>query len=314
MQISLKPIVTLVLITMLLPELLTGSTSISAYFDLPRLIILFLGYGIAVLLIREIAVRNSLSIIGIFILGIAYGLFNEGFIAKTLIRVSELPMVQYDNYGYFLGLSFPFTFTISFWHALASVTIPILLTYYFCPTFKAKLWLGKKTTVILSSVVFLFGTLAFFGQEPILGTWPQLFVLLVLMLVLSVLAMRFKVDETMTRASVVSNYKPLWLGLSLFPTYFLLLLFIAGTKLSLVLFFSVFTTLIFSYYLFLKKKGWLNTRDFILFGIGNYLQNAVIASLLALTLQDSLVERVTTGVVAVVFLILLARKIKNSEV
>ncbi|MEZ4195430.1 MAG: hypothetical protein R3B53_03535 [Candidatus Paceibacterota bacterium] len=313
MKTNIRPIIFLILVTMLLPELLTGSTSLSAFLDIPRLIILFFGYGLAVLLIREVAVRYDLSVIGIFILGIAYGLFNEGFIAKTLIKVSELPMVQYDYYGYFLGISFPFAVTISFWHALASVTIPILLAYYFFPTFKAQPWLSKKTTVITAGVVFLLGVGAYFGAEPVAGAWPQLLVLLVLMLGFFLLAKRFKETTDFANVSVL-NYKPLWLGISLFPTYFLLLIIIAGTKLPLALFFGVFTTIILGYYFILRRNGWLSTRGFILFGIGNYLQNAIIASVLAFTLPDTLGERILAGVVAVIFLIWLARRVKNAPV
>ncbi len=130
MKANFKSALFLVLIAMVLPELLTGSSSISTFLNPIHLIILFLGYGVAVLLIREIAVRNNLSSGGIFILGLAFGVFNEGLLAKTLIRASELPITQYNNYGYFLGVSFPFTFAISFWHALASVLVPILLVYW----------------------------------------------------------------------------------------------------------------------------------------------------------------------------------------
>lgn len=312
MKSNLKPIVSLVLIAMILPELLTGSSLISTFLDPGHLVILFLGYGMAVLLFREIAIRNNFSLGGIFILGFAFGVFNEGMLAKTLIRASELPISQYDHFGYFLGVSFPFTFMISLWHALASVLIPILLVYWLYPESSNRPWLNKKFTTFLSAVFLILGAMAVLGKDIILGTPLQLAVLLGLMIVSFLIARRFTQTNTVNETSTNLTLKPMWLGTSLLFTYFLFLIYFVSKKPSLIIFFIVFFLIVWGYYKILKNQGWLTPKNLMLFGIGNYLQNTILAILLGFT-TPAVVERVATGMVATVLLTLLARKIKNSS-
>jgi len=314
MKSNFKPILLLVLIAMVLPELLTGSSPISKFLDPLHLIILFFGYSLPVLLVREIAVRSHLSFSGIFILGLSGGIFSEGFLAKTLIRASELPISQYNDYGFFLGVSFPFTVVISFWHALASVLVPILLVYWLYPENSKRPWFNKKLTVVLTIILLALGSAALLGELVIKGTPLQLAVLLGLIVISFLTAKRFTqtavANETLTNMTL----KPVLLGMSLFFTYFLLLMFIAGRKLSLILFFATFIFIIWLYYKILKRNGWLTQKNLILFGIGNYLQNNILATLLAFTIPATLIEKVVTGIVAIILLTWLARKIKKSDV
>lgn len=311
MKSNFKSVLFLVLIAMVLPELLTGSSSISTFLNPVHLVILFFGYGLPVILVREIAVRNHLSFGGIFIFGFAAGVFSEGFLAKTLIRASELPISQYNHYGYFLGVSFPFTVVISFWHALASVLVPILLVHWLYPGNSNQPWLNKKITAVLTIIILALGSAALLGKEIVKGTPLQLAVLLGLMLISFLIARRFVQTTDTTETSTNLTLKPVWLGMSLLLTYFLLLMFIAGNKLPLILFFVIFFFIIWLYYEILKRNGWLTQRNLILFGIGNYLQNTILATLLAFTLPATLIERVATGVVAIILLTWLARKIKK---
>lgn len=313
MKSNFKPALCLVLIATVLPELLTGSSPISSFLSPFHLIILLLGYGVTVLLVREIAVRNNLSFGGIFILGFAFGVFNEGLLAKTLIRASELPVSQYNNYGYFLGVSFPFTVAISFWHALASVLTPILLVYWLYPENSTRPWLNKKFTAALIVIILALGSVMLLGKEIVKGTPLQLTILLGLMLASFLIARRFTPTANTGETPANLNLKPMWLGASLFFTYFLLLVSIAGKKFPLILFFAAFFLIVWLYYKILKRNGWLTKKNLILFGIGNYLQNTVMATLLAFTVPATLIERAATGVVAGILLIWLAKKIKKSS-
>ena len=72
----LKPILTLVVIVPFLTELLSGNFTLSRFFIPPVFIAFIIAYGLAALLIRELAVKWKLGIEGIFILGLAYGIYN----------------------------------------------------------------------------------------------------------------------------------------------------------------------------------------------------------------------------------------------
>ena len=312
MKSNFKPALLLVALTMVVPELLTGSSSIREFLNPAHINILFWGYGVAILLVREIAVRNNLSFAGIFILGLAFGVFNEGLLAKTLIRASELPISQYNQYGYLLGISFPFTFAISFWHALASVLVPILLTYWMYPNNKNRPWLNRKLTSFLTIALLVIGSASLLGKEPVQGTPLQLTVLVGLMFIAFLIARRYIQTTDTSEVSADLTLKPVGLGLSLFFTYFLLLLFIAGNNLPVISFFIIFFFLLWLYYAILKRNGWLTQRYLILFGIGNYLQNTILATLLAFTIPTTLIERVATGIATIILLTWLTKKIQRS--
>lgn len=73
--------ITLLILCTVLPELFTGSTSLVAFLNPGLFIYLFVGYGMAILLVRELAVRCHSGILGLFFMGLGYSIFSEGFLA-----------------------------------------------------------------------------------------------------------------------------------------------------------------------------------------------------------------------------------------
>src|SRR5262245_17680889 len=129
-----KPALLLIILSPILAELLTASTPVTVFVAPATLaLFLFLGYGIPVLLIREFAVRIHAWVGGLLTLGFAYGIYNEGLLAKTIIQKTQLPLNGFDNYGYVLGLSVPWMVVIGLWHATAAVLYPILICQMLFP-------------------------------------------------------------------------------------------------------------------------------------------------------------------------------------
>jgi hypothetical protein len=123
-----KPVLTLIALTSLLPELLSGSTPLEAW-AAPQVLPLFiLGYGVPILVIRELAIRRDTGAFGIFLMGLGYGVINEGFFAGTLFRETGVPIPFFDHYGFALGVSWPWAAVICAWHAVTSVWLPIAVT------------------------------------------------------------------------------------------------------------------------------------------------------------------------------------------
>ena len=85
-----------------------------------ELLILLIIYGCAVLLIRELSVRWRLGLIGIFILGLAYGFYNEGIVTKTLLLSKTIPMNNFI-YPTKFGINWAWALFINVWHALHAV-------------------------------------------------------------------------------------------------------------------------------------------------------------------------------------------------
>ena len=278
---SIRPALTLLLLTTVVPELLTGSTPIYGFLNPGVLLFLILGYGLAILLVRELAVRLGVGLGGLVLFGLAYGIFNEGLLAKTFLLHRALPVHEYDDFGYWLGISFPWAAGISSWHAFASVVFPISLTHYFFPKVSRNPWIGGRVALALGVVLLLLASLVFLGpsEKGVKGTPPQLAIMFSMMSILFVLGTTFK-GSPLAHGGVPS-LKPVLLGLSIILPFTLLSKIAAG-KISPLIYFAVLAGAFYAYGWLLKRFGWLSLPGFLCFGIGWYLQNAVISILLRL--------------------------------
>ncbi len=293
---NLKPIAVLALLATIVPEATTGSTPLSVIFTPAPLLILSVGYGLAVLVIREFAVRMNLGIGGLFLLGIAYGFVNEGLFAKTILRETALPMSEYDGYAYILGVNLAFALAITLWHAVSSVLFPILATYVLFPSERGRPWIGKKTVIALAVIVLALSLLMHLDPKSFTlatGTWTSALSLLAVIGVLAALATRLKSAGTAAVESA-PGLGPVWLGASTFVFLFLVLSeLIAGKKLPFVLFLAAYALGLWLYMRTLRKRGWLSDAPLLLFTVGCYLTVILMGFLLAFGTTMP-VERIAT--------------------
>lgn len=309
---KLKSIITLIALAMVMPELVTGSTPLYGFLNPVSIIILFIGYGIAILLIREYFVRKNLGYFGLFLLGLAYVAVNEGLLAKTLIIHQAIPFPIFDNYGYMAGISWPWSLAMGLWHAMYSVMFPIVATHFLFPEVSKEPWLGKKTSVALLVLVLAFSMLLFFGPNRGVGTGGQLIVLLFWILAFVVGALYFgkKREETAGVAYQI-NKKPVWLGVSTFLFITVLLSFIAaGLKLPIFVFIAIFIGGIMFYIRTLSKKIGVSNDTLLLFILGGYVETAVTGLLMALLFAPpSLAERLPSEIIILAIATILIRKV-----
>jgi hypothetical protein len=142
-----KPALLLMVLSPLLAEVISGATPMTLFFMpwifFPYATIL---YGFPVLVIREVAVRGKLGLLGLWCLGLIYGLYNEGLRAQTLFYPLDAPLDTFSTYGLVADIRVPFTLWISFWHGLFSVVTPILFVEYLFPKKADEPWLPLKAT------------------------------------------------------------------------------------------------------------------------------------------------------------------------
>jgi hypothetical protein len=133
-------------------EMLSGSTPILVFFTNPiSLIFNPLFYGCGALLIREIARRIGLGWNSILWMGAAYGIFEEGLSLNTWARpwaevVCRNPndLCDYSRVG---GLNTIWALELTVFHAIVSITIPIMLIEFVYPNRAKRSWIGTKTIV-----------------------------------------------------------------------------------------------------------------------------------------------------------------------
>lgn len=308
---TITPAVILAILATIIPEASTGSTPISIIATPLTFLILFIAYGLAVLLIREFAVRMQIGVGGLLLLGIAYGLLNEGLFAKTLLRETLLPMAEYDNYSYHLGINIAFALAITLWHAVSSVIFPIMATHVLFPDVRDRPWIGKNAALALALVVSLASLLFHFddsnAQFPV-GTWMTAVLFFASICALIVLALRYRVRGGDADEHGATGLGPFWLGVSTFFFLFLILTeFIAKGKAPIAAFLSVYAVGIWLYVRTLTKKHWRSPEGILLFSLGSYIP--VIVMGVVLGVQGPMpVERIATELVFLFGTIWLVRR------
>ncbi|MFY9717797.1 MAG: hypothetical protein WAK40_07710 [Thermoplasmata archaeon] len=232
------PVLLLLLFAPAIPELLTGSTPISALpFEPLRFALDFafeIGlYGGGALLIREFAVVFQKGWASILLLGAAYGIVEEGFAVHTIFQTAGAPVDSLATYGHAFGVNWLWALGIVAFHATYSIALPILLVGLWYPEARRNRWFDGSA-LLLIGVVFL-GTVALFSTHEGFPPSPEaLTVFLLLVAGLVALAGKAPADLLSVRPGTRRSGK---LGLVIvgtlgFAGWLLLLVLASGQRVS----------------------------------------------------------------------------------
>jgi hypothetical protein len=106
--------------------------------------------------------------------------------------------------------------------------------------------------------------------------------------------------------------RPVYLGLSVFIFSSLLLPFIAGTQKPLLLYYIVYAAGVWAYVWFINHRGWNTLPQLTLFGLGMYMEIALMLIILSFSQGGAALEYLATAVVGEIVLIWYARRILKS--
>ncbi len=147
-SLSRHPILCLALLTPGIPEYLSGSSSPAILVVSPPAFALSLAanlgiYTAGVLLIREARVRWGLGWASTLLLGLAYGIAEEGLAVDTLFDPTAHPVTA-ATAGAFAGVNWVWTSQILLFHAVFSVALPIFLWETALPGLRGRSLLGGR--------------------------------------------------------------------------------------------------------------------------------------------------------------------------
>ncbi len=153
------PVLFLILLTPGIPEYLSSSSSLSLLVFNPPLFYLFLGanvglYGSGVLLIREAMIRWKKGWASVFLLGVAYGIVEEGLALRTLFNPLAPQVGTLGVYGRWLGVNWIWTVGLLIFHSVWSIGLPIFLFGLVFPSLKRTSLVSGKG-IVTSTIAFL---------------------------------------------------------------------------------------------------------------------------------------------------------------
>jgi hypothetical protein len=155
-------------------EMLSGSTPPLAFLFPWVLGIFMMIYGVSALLIRELSVRWRTGPAGVILLGLAFGILNEGMAAHSLFNPNWPDLGALGGYGRWVGVNGLWTEWIVPFHAVWSMAFPIFLARQFWPEIADGPLVSTSYLYLLAAVPFagaVLTTLFFIGYNPPLGDW-----------------------------------------------------------------------------------------------------------------------------------------------
>ena len=159
---KIKAVLTLGLLAPVLGEILSGASP-PLHFFRPIFFLFLLGmYGCGVTLIRDLVRARSLGWANVIILGLAYGMIEEGLIIGSFYNLEWGGVKPLGEYGYFLGISWVWAMFSSFTHVTLTVFSSIVLAESLFPQLADKPWLSSKQRLICG---LFFGTAFVFGYH-----------------------------------------------------------------------------------------------------------------------------------------------------
>ena len=123
-----KPVLVLLVLAPAIGELLSGSSPPLQFFN-PVFFLLLVGlYGCGALLVRETVARYQLNAVGVLLLGAAYGIVEEGLTCKSFFNLHWTDTGFLSVYGRGWGVNWVWTFGLTVYHAVVSITVPASLS------------------------------------------------------------------------------------------------------------------------------------------------------------------------------------------
>jgi len=166
------PLLFLLFLTPGIPEYLSASSQLTLLVISP---LLFFGlllanlglYGSGVILIREAMIRWKKGWASVFLLGVAYGIVEEGLALWTLFNPLAQPVGVLGFYGHWLGVNWVWTVGLLIFHSFYSIGLPIFLFGLVFPEMKSKS-LVSGTGVTFSILGLIIDCFALFVLESVI--------------------------------------------------------------------------------------------------------------------------------------------------
>lgn len=252
----LHPALVLYFLSPIIAELLSGSAPPVEFFQPFALVILPALYGSGAILIREISLRWGKRWPTIIVLGLAYGIVEEGLMVKSFFDPNWMDLGVLGVYGRWAGVNWIWTLMLMIYHSLVSIAIPIFLVELMYPDRRDEQWIGRRGMVgltLLLTADVLFGFLLLTPYRPPVG--PYLLAITAT-IGLAVLARRMPAEWFTTRSAMPRRPRAFGLlGFGAAAAFYFLLLY-GLPALGAPVFFTIGATLAWGGLVFYAVQRW----------------------------------------------------------
>jgi hypothetical protein len=170
----IPPALVLLLLSPAIGELLSGSSPPSEYFTPFGLTILTALYGGGALLVREIKIRWKKDVGSLLLLGASYGVIEEGVMVASWFNPKWPDLGMMGVFGRWLGVNWVWAVDLTIYHAIVSITVPVLLVELAYPERRGETWLRGRWLHSVAAVFVLDVLFGLFLFNRVTGYTPEL--------------------------------------------------------------------------------------------------------------------------------------------
>lgn len=202
----LPPPLALFLLAPTIAELLSGSSPPSEFFN-PVAFVLMAGlYGSGAVLMRELAIRWGRGYASLLVLGAAYGIVEEGLMVKSFFDPNWPDLGLLGVYGRWADVNWVWAEMLTVYHAVFTITIPVLLTELAYPLRRSQPWASRRLFTILTAVLVATVVVGFIFLTPYRP--PRFPYLMAAVLTALLVALARRLPERLTRGKPTPLPKP----------------------------------------------------------------------------------------------------------
>ena len=153
-------------------ELLSGSAPPAEFFTPFGFTVMTLLYGGGAVTVRELKVRWRKGMGSLLLLGAAYGVLEEALMVASFQNPNWMDIGVLGAFGRWLGVNWVWAVELTAYHAIVSITVPVILVELAYPEVKTEPWLRGRWLwmvpgLLMADVVFgLFVFSAHTGFRP----------------------------------------------------------------------------------------------------------------------------------------------------
>lgn len=173
-RLRFLPALVLFLLSPAIGELLSGSAPPSEFFSPFGFLMIVCLYGSGAVVVRELRVRWKKGVGSVLLLGAAYGVLEEGLLVTSWFSPYWVDLGPMAVYGRWLGVNWVWAEMLTIYHAVFSITIPILLVELAFHKRRDESWVGRKVFGSLVGVLFFLTVFGLWLFSTLMKYWTPL--------------------------------------------------------------------------------------------------------------------------------------------
>ncbi len=174
----------LVALSPFLAELVSGSTPPQIWILPPVFLVFMAIYGLSALVARDLAIRCGGGATTVLLLGLAFGIVNEGMAAHSLFNPAWPGLDVLGSYGRWEGVNWLWAAWVVPFHAVWSISFPVFLVGQVWPESRDRRWIGDRRLLYLIPVPIVVAALGSFliaGYSLTAGDWLGMLLVVLLL-------------------------------------------------------------------------------------------------------------------------------------